>query len=83
MPGLDHFGLLAPWYDKLITYNDVDEIKKIAALPAAGNLLDIGGGTGRVASSLVGLIDKIVVVDISFEMLAKFCHIRANRSRVP
>lgn len=51
MPGLDHFGLLAPWYDKFIAYSDGDEIKERAELPAAGNLLDIGGGTGRVARS--------------------------------
>jgi ubiquinone/menaquinone biosynthesis C-methylase UbiE len=69
MPRLDHFGLLAPWYDKVISNSNIDSLIELGKLPVAGHLLDIGGGTGRVASSLVGLLDNIEVLDLSMGML--------------
>jgi demethylmenaquinone methyltransferase/2-methoxy-6-polyprenyl-1,4-benzoquinol methylase len=69
MPGFDHFGLLAPWYDRIISYNDQAELIKWADLPIPGYLLDVGGGTGRVASGLIDHVDKIEIVDISHGML--------------
>lgn len=69
MPRLDHFGILAPWYDKIISNQNVDSLIELVKLPVAGHLLDLGGGTGRIASSLVGLLDGIEVVDISMGML--------------
>jgi len=69
MPGLDHFGLLAPWYDKIISYKEDEELIKWIGLPLSGDLLDIGGGTGRVASSLVKKVDNLVIVDVSYGMV--------------
>jgi ubiquinone/menaquinone biosynthesis C-methylase UbiE len=69
MPAFDHFGFIAPWYDKFMAQNDRAEMVERAKLPASGFLLDIGGGTGRVSASLVELVDGIQVVDLSIEML--------------
>jgi ubiquinone/menaquinone biosynthesis C-methylase UbiE len=67
---LDHFSLIAPIYARA-HYHAVDRMRDFAALPAAGRLLDVGGGTGRVASALCSLVDEIIVTDISMGMLEK------------
>lgn len=67
---LDHFSLIAPIYARA-RYHAIDKMREFAALPAAGRLLDVGGGTGRVTSALRGLVDEIVVTDISMGMLEK------------
>lgn len=69
MPPLDHFGLLAPLYDRLIRAPDTGTLARLAALPAPGRLLDVGGGTGRIAQPLVSLVDSVVVADGSLDML--------------
>jgi len=67
---LDHFGLIAPIYARA-TYGSVEQMREAARLPVKGRLLDIGGGTGRVASALRGLVDEIVISDISMGMLRR------------
>jgi len=69
MPGFDHFGFIAPWYDKIITNRIYDELIELAELPDKGRLLDIGGGTGRVAELLTGKVGQIEIVDVSMGML--------------
>ena len=69
MCGLDHFGFAAPWYDRVFRFNRLEKFKQLAALPAAGRLLDIGGGTGRVSVELAPLVDQACLVDISAGML--------------
>jgi ubiquinone/menaquinone biosynthesis C-methylase UbiE len=39
-------------------------------MPIQGKLLDVGGGTGRVASAIHDLVDEITLADESFGMLA-------------
>ena len=70
MPRLDHFGLLAPLYDRLIRTPDTETLAGLAGLPAAGRLLDAGGGTGRIAQSLVHRVGTLIVVDESWKMLS-------------
>jgi len=69
MPLLDHFGLIAPLYER--TIRPRDEAKTINALhlPVTGALLDAGGGTGRISGSLRGFAGQIVVSDLSMGML--------------
>ena len=67
---LDHFGFIAPIYARA-TYGSVDQMRKVARLPVKGRLLDVGGGTGRVASALHGLVDEIIISDISMGMLRR------------
>jgi len=68
---LDHFGVLAPIYERVIPVPDVSRLIQLLDLPAAGRLLDAGGGTGRVSSQLRPLVDDLVVTDVSAGMLAQ------------
>ena len=74
MPGIDHFGLIAPIYAR-VSYSDTRVIREVASLPTHGRLLDVGGGTGRVSSAIRELVDEVVIADVSFGMLD-----RADRS---
>jgi demethylmenaquinone methyltransferase/2-methoxy-6-polyprenyl-1,4-benzoquinol methylase len=69
MLGLDHFGILAPFYDRLIRFQRADKLIRLAGLPVSGRFLDAGGGTGRVAQALIGQAGQIVVADLSLGML--------------
>jgi demethylmenaquinone methyltransferase/2-methoxy-6-polyprenyl-1,4-benzoquinol methylase len=66
---IDHFGFLAPFYDRVIRPKDPDKIISLADLPVAGALLDAGGGTGRVAQTLGEYASSLVVADLSYDML--------------
>lgn len=68
---IDHFGLLAPFYERVIPTPDVSRLTQLLDLPAAGRLLDAGGGTGRVCGQLRHLVDDLVVTDASYGMLAQ------------
>lgn len=65
----DHFGFIAPYYDRAIPLREVGKFVEHLKLPVDGNLLDAGGGTGRVASALIGLARRLVVADASISML--------------
>ncbi len=69
MPILDHFGLLAPFYDRAIKPAFPQKLISLLDLPADGLVLDAGGGTGRIAQFLTGKIKSIVIADSSLEML--------------
>ena len=69
MPLNHHFKIFAPFYDRIIKNRDELEFIKKGGLPSSGLLLDIGGGTGRITSSFTGLVDQVINVDITFEML--------------
>lgn len=71
MPRLDHFGFLAPLYDRLFSAPQGDQLARHSELPCGGLLLDVGGGTGRVAQGLVGRVDQVVVADASPKMLSQ------------
>jgi demethylmenaquinone methyltransferase/2-methoxy-6-polyprenyl-1,4-benzoquinol methylase len=70
MPAFDHFAAIAPLYAR-VTYSKASLMREIAALPASGRLLDVGGGTGRVSSAIRDLVDEVVIADVSFGMLDK------------
>ncbi|OGO16164.1 MAG: hypothetical protein A2Z14_00020 [Chloroflexi bacterium RBG_16_48_8] len=69
MPLLDHFDILAPLYDRLITNPEETKIIRLAKLPTEGSLLDAGGGTGRISQHLVQHAKQVVVLDSSIKML--------------
>lgn len=77
MPILDHFGIIAPYYDRVIRLRTTEKLIKLANLPTNGVLLDAGGGTGRVAAALRGLASSLVVADLSLEMLRQ-AHIKGS-----
>ena len=65
----DHFSAIAPIYAR-VTYSKKEAMREMASLPVQGRLLDVGGGTGRVASAIREYVDEIVIADVSFGMLA-------------
>jgi ubiquinone/menaquinone biosynthesis C-methylase UbiE len=67
----DHFDVLAPIYDRAIPFSRLELMLKFVALPADGLLLDVGGGTGRVAAALRPYIRQVLVADFSVGMLAQ------------
>jgi ubiquinone/menaquinone biosynthesis C-methylase UbiE len=64
----DHFDIIAPIYSR-ITYSALDKLRELAGLPLNGRLLDVGGGTGRVAGALLDDVDEVVIADVSMGML--------------
>lgn len=68
---LDHFGLLAPFYERVIPPPDMERWKELLDLPVTGSLLDAGGGTGRVSAQLRPFVDHLVISDESAKMLAQ------------
>ena len=64
----DHFDVIAPLYAR-VTYSSSHKMRELAGLPVTGRLLDIGGGTGRVASALLNDVDEFVSADVSMGML--------------
>jgi len=66
---IDHFGILAPFYDRVIPPSDLNRLRERLRLPAAGRLLDAGGGTGRVSSQLRQFVDEVIISDESLSML--------------
>lgn len=69
MPALDHFGVLAPFYDRVIRARTPEKMIQLVGLPIQGALLDAGGGTGRVTSGLTGLASSLIIADLSLNML--------------
>ena len=69
MPFLNHFGWIAPFYDRIFQHGDRSRLFELLKLPAEGRLLDAGGGTGRIAQLLSDKINQVVVADLSVEML--------------
>ena len=65
----DHFAFVAPIYDKIIRFLNIEKLKQLLELPMDGRLLDAGGGTGRVSSQLKPWVDGVVVSDLSRSML--------------
>lgn len=66
---IDHFGVIAPFYDKVLPARESEKFSEHAKLPVEGPLLDVGGGTGRVSQMLRKLAKNIIVADLSTKML--------------
>ncbi len=66
---LDHFDVIAPIYDFFLGAGPPKRLARHMNLPAAGFLLDAGGGTGRVSWHFRARFRKVVVSDLSFRML--------------
>ena len=66
---IDHFGFIAPLYERFIQPPVKDPILKLIDLTGDGWILDAGGGTGRVATLIADEKPKIVVFDESLKML--------------
>jgi len=63
-----HFDLIAPWYERLIHPQDPHRLLHVLHLAPEHRVLDVGGGTGRVAQFLKPA-RQVVVADLSVGML--------------
>ncbi len=68
-PCFDHFRFIAPLYDRFASALEINTLADLLALPIRGRLLDVGGGTGRVAEQLSAHTGGVVVADASRGML--------------
>lgn len=71
MPLLNHFDLLAPIYDRLLSPPEEGTLLNLLELPEEGVILDAAGGTGRIAQLLKGEGRRVIVQDISHKMLSQ------------
>jgi ubiquinone/menaquinone biosynthesis C-methylase UbiE len=85
----DHFGFLAPFYDRVIGPPDASRWRDLLQLPARGRLLDAGGGTGRVSAQLRPLVDDLIITDLSPQMLVQArlkgmcCPVASHAEKLP
>ena len=85
---LDHFDLIASFYDRLIGPPDTGRLRDLLKLPTEGWMLDSGGGTGRVSARLSSQVSHLVVSDLSHRMLKKACEkniwpVQAHAEKLP
>jgi demethylmenaquinone methyltransferase/2-methoxy-6-polyprenyl-1,4-benzoquinol methylase len=64
----DHFDAIAQHYDRLIRPRADDPLPGILAAQPGDLVLDIGGGTGRIAQALVADGARVVVYDFAPRM---------------
>lgn len=66
----DDFRLVARIYDHIIKpKQDISWRKIICELDSTSVLLDVGGGTGRVADAMQKCFERIVIYDVSLPMI--------------
>lgn len=63
------FNRVANSYDKFVGPFDLDEINEYLPLRSDASLIDLGGGTGRIAFQLSEYVKDCFVLDYSYEML--------------
>ena len=68
-PPFDHFGLLAPLYERFIRPPDARWLRELCAFGPGHRLLDVGGGTGRVSQHFRSDVASVCVIDVSVGML--------------
>ncbi|HOT92345.1 MAG TPA: methyltransferase domain-containing protein [Anaerolineae bacterium] len=68
-PPFDHFGLLAPLYERFIRPPDVRRLRELCAFGPGQHLLDVGGGTGRIAQYFRADVASVYILDASVGML--------------
>jgi SAM-dependent methyltransferase len=70
-PAFDHFGILAPIYERVIRPAQIDQLLELLEPKAGQFLLDVGGGTGRCLKQFPDLLTRSVLLDASRQMLAQ------------
>jgi ubiquinone/menaquinone biosynthesis C-methylase UbiE len=69
VPAFDHFGFIAPYYDRMANQQPPLDLLEHLNLNSQSHVLDVGGGTGRVAQTLLPYSASVTVVDLSYKML--------------
>ncbi len=68
---INHFDIISPIYDRFGHFDRSHPLLELLELPSKTLLVDIGGGTGRVAQVLGDLGCRVIVVDVSTGMLKR------------
>ena len=68
---IDHFNLIAGFYDRAGPFQVTQPLLGLLSPSPGSLLLDVGGGTGRVATALRGMVKNVYVVDVSDGMLRR------------
>ncbi|TFF84822.1 methyltransferase domain-containing protein [Candidatus Heimdallarchaeota archaeon] len=63
------FDKIANFYDRIVGPFNLEEILDYFSLEPNGLLIDLGGGTGRVAKQLVQHVSECLILDSSYDML--------------
>jgi ubiquinone/menaquinone biosynthesis C-methylase UbiE len=66
---LNHFNLISPIYDRIFGRRENQEIVELAEVRKDHVLLDVGGGTGRVAALFQTITNKVMIADTAEKML--------------
>ncbi len=69
MANFDHFNIIGPIYDWIFGRRIDREIVELAGMQRGQNLLDVGGGTGRVTVLFQEISPNILIVDSAMNML--------------
>jgi ubiquinone/menaquinone biosynthesis C-methylase UbiE len=67
---LEHFDIIAPYYEKVIRANDASRLIALMRLPIEDYVLDAGGGTGRISQHFPHNKERVIIADLSIPMLA-------------
>jgi ubiquinone/menaquinone biosynthesis C-methylase UbiE len=65
----DHFNFIANFYDRAGKFIIKEPLLELLSLSPSSLMLDAGGGTGRVATALRGMVREVFVADTSRGML--------------
>lgn len=69
MAKFDHFNFISLIYDRVFGRSTDQRIVNLSKVESHHSLLDIGGGTGRVAISFFSLTPTIIIADSALRML--------------
>jgi demethylmenaquinone methyltransferase/2-methoxy-6-polyprenyl-1,4-benzoquinol methylase len=69
MAHFDHFNILGPIYDLIFGRSKNKQIVKLSDVDQDQMVLDVGGGTGRIAVLFEGLTSKVYIADAAIKMI--------------
>lgn len=88
MSKFDHFDFFSPIYDRVFGKISHSEIYKLANIEPQHALLDVGGGTGRVAVNFTSITDQVIIADSAINMIREaqkkgVSAVNANAEQLP
>jgi len=88
MAKFDHFNLLSPVYDLVFGRTSQSAIIELAEIKPHHTVLDVGGGTGRVAVQMIPIAQSTIIADSALKMIREaqkkgIIAINANAEQLP